>query len=205
MSNLIFQQQGSSPTQAGAGYSQLYAKTDGIVYQQVGTNTEVPIMSGSQVGKVLQVVNYPFNGTGTSAATSYTETGLSAVITPIATSSKILVEFHLFLSHNGDGQGAFTRLSRAITGGSTSYPVLNTAGSEGQAYAWSIAANGAEYNVTGETISMSYLDSPSTASAVEYNVEIKNAAATTKWNGTANGSYSTRNQISFMTLTEIAG
>ena len=50
MSNLIFQQQGSSPTQAGAGYSQLYAKTDGIVYQQVGTSTEVPIMSGTEVG-----------------------------------------------------------------------------------------------------------------------------------------------------------
>jgi hypothetical protein len=82
MSNLIFQQQGSSPTQAGAGYSQLYAKTDGIVYQQVGTNTEVPIMSGTEVGlsmseitsasslsgsKVCTKAWINFDGTGTAA------------------------------------------------------------------------------------------------------------------------------------------
>lgn len=201
MSRIILTNQASSPDDAGAGKAQLFAKNDGKMYKQIGTGDETVLVSG----KVLQVVNYPFNGTGTSTSTSYIETGLSAAMTPAATSSKILVNFHLFLTHNGDGQGAFTRLSRAITGGSTSYPVLNTAGSEGQAYAFSIASNGAEYNVTGETISMSYLDSPSTTSAVEYNVEIKNVAAQTKWNGTADGSYSTRNQISFMTLMEISG
>jgi hypothetical protein len=82
MSNLIFQQQGSSPTQAGAGYSQLYAKTDGIVYQQVGTNTEVPIMSGTEVGLSMSEITSDsslsgskvcakswckFNGSGTPA------------------------------------------------------------------------------------------------------------------------------------------
>ena len=156
-------------------------------------------------GMVLQVVNYPFDGTGTSASTTYVETGLSATLTPVSASSKILVQFHLFLTHNGDGQGAFTRLSRSIGGATATYPILNTGGSEGQAYAFSIASNGAEYNVTGETISMSYLDSPSTTSAVVYNLEIRNLAATTKWNGTQDSNYSTRNQISFITLMEIAG
>ena len=77
MSNLIFHQQGSSPAPAGAGYSQLYAKTNGVVYQQVGTNTEVDItglamsditsassLSGSNVCAKAWV---NFNGTSTLA------------------------------------------------------------------------------------------------------------------------------------------
>lgn len=43
MSNLIFQQQGSSPSDAGSGYSQIYAKSDGKVYRQAGTDSEVEI------------------------------------------------------------------------------------------------------------------------------------------------------------------
>ena len=43
MSNLIFQQQGSSPSDAGSGYSQIYAKSDGKVYRQAGTDSEIEI------------------------------------------------------------------------------------------------------------------------------------------------------------------
>jgi len=206
MSSIRFTETGSNPTDSPDGQIQMYAKTDGKLYVKRADNTAY-IVDDSSVskGKVLQVTNHPFTGTGTSASTSYVETGLTSTMTPTSTSSKILVQFHLFLTHNGDGQGAFTRLSRSIGGATATYPILNTAGSEGQAYAFSVAANGAEYNITGETISMSYLDSPSTTSAVEYNVEIRNLAVTTKWNSTADGNYSTRNQISFMTLMEIAG
>jgi hypothetical protein len=43
MSNLIFNNQSSSPDAVGSGKSQVYAKTDGIVYKQVGTDAEVDI------------------------------------------------------------------------------------------------------------------------------------------------------------------
>ena len=68
MSNLIFHQQGSSPAPAGAGYSQLYAKTNGVVYQQVGTNTEVDItglaMSDITIRASYNVASVTDNGTG---------------------------------------------------------------------------------------------------------------------------------------------
>jgi len=77
MSNLIFQQQGSSPSDAGSGYSQIYAKSDGKVYRQAGTDSEVEIsslvmsditsassLSGSKVCAKAWVI---FTGTGTVA------------------------------------------------------------------------------------------------------------------------------------------
>lgn len=54
MSNLIFQQQGSSPSDAGSGYSQIYAKSDGKVYRQAGTDSEVEI-SGLAMADITSV------------------------------------------------------------------------------------------------------------------------------------------------------
>lgn len=80
MSNLIFQQQSSSPSDAGSGYSQIYAKNDGKVYRQAGTDTEVEVsgitvndvttstaLSGSSVCAKAWV---NFNGTSTVAIRS---------------------------------------------------------------------------------------------------------------------------------------
>ena len=167
MSNLIFQQQGSSPTQAGAGYSQLYAKTDGIVYQQVGTNTEVPIMSGSQVGKVLQVVTVTTDAISfsTTSASNVDITGLVASITPSATSSKILVTAVVNCGgsdNNGVGLGL-------IRGGSRIGDSTETPGSSIRSV---MAGCKLQDGNDISTITLNYLDSPSTASAAQYKVQV---------------------------------
>jgi len=167
MSNLIFQQQGSSPTQAGAGYSQLYAKTDGIVYQQVGTNTEVPIMSGSQVGKVLQVVTVTTDAISfsTTSASNVDITGLVASITPSATSSKILVTAVVNCG-GSDNNGVGLGLTR---GGSRIGDSTETPGSSIRSV---MAGCKLQDGNDISTITLNYLDSPSTASAAQYKVQV---------------------------------
>ena len=43
MSSIIFNNNSSSPAVAGAGKAQIYAKSDGKVYKQVASNTEIEI------------------------------------------------------------------------------------------------------------------------------------------------------------------
>ena len=116
--------------------------------------------------RVLQVVSTTKTDTCThsTGVTFSNVTGLSAAITPSATSSKVLI--YVYLEIGGNNSGTWVK----VTGGNTASWVGDTAGSRARI---AFAQNG-----TGGTpqvmmnASAFYLDSPATTSAITYQVQI---------------------------------
>ena len=117
-------------------------------------------------GKVLQVVN-DINSTQIfSSSTSYADTGLSASITPSSASSKILI----IINHNGvrkesaDSSNAINiRLYRDTTNlGNFALYSLYTATNLG---------------IFGNSLSMNFLDTPSSTSTLVYKTQFSNFAS----------------------------
>jgi len=120
-------------------------------------------ISGLSGGKILQVVQGTYSTQNLIASTSYTDTGLSASITPSATTSKILV----LTNHN-------TRLYRAQD---TLIGYINivraaTQITESQIYI-GVGATGVTAVLSGQTATMVYLDSPSSTSSLTYKTQAK--------------------------------
>ena len=106
-------------------------------------------------GKVLQVVNFVYNGASVSStSTSFVDTDLETSITPSSTSNKILIS--VTFQGQTDANGIFT-LSKGDTNlvGTYGFTRLEVANKQ-----------------TG--FSFSYLDSPSTTSATTYKLRMKN-------------------------------
>ena len=131
---------------------------------------EVNAITGADLpaGSVLQVVSTiksdAFSSTGT---TSFVDiTGLSASITPISTSSKIMVMVNLKGAARSHGSFRIARGSTAIGVGAAS-------GSRTRAGAHSAtnASTDAYTEYTTFALDMHVLDSPATASAVTYKVQ----------------------------------
>jgi hypothetical protein len=112
-------------------------------------------------GKVLQVVYADYATETTVATTTYTDTGLTATITPSATNSKILVivsqQGYATRTSNSD-PGFGVKLLRGAT-------TIFDAAPQGYQ---SLYANNA--NIAGSA-AFSYLDSPSTTSATTYKIQ----------------------------------
>ena len=105
-------------------------------------------------------------GHSNSASATWADTNYTLAITPTATSSKVLVHFHIPFRLNGTStymRGAF-RLNRAISGGSTTL-------------IWNTSSNFEQFQVRNATnehdgiMNMTFLDSPSTTSAVTYTMQ----------------------------------
>ena len=143
-------------------------------------------------GSVIQVVYSVINSTTTLSGNGFTEIGLNGSITPISTSSKILVsftaEFRLH-STNGDS-GVGWGIKRSI-GGASDVRIYYT-GSAIHDYFYS---NGGWFDFRTATTS-THLDSPSTTSAIVYKAEARRYSGTT--------TIGQSNNESFMTLMEIA-
>jgi hypothetical protein len=121
-------------------------------------------------GSVLQVVNATYSTEVTTSSSTFSDTGLSASITPISSSSKILILAQI----NGiyrDESGA-TYLAARLLRDSTN--ILNF---EGIAAYISVTASGST-GVGG--ISATYLDSPSTTSSTTYKVQFASGANAAK-------------------------
>lgn len=138
----------------------------------------------NRAGNILQVVNAAYSTAASSASATYSDTGLTATITPSSSSSKILVVVH----HNGCGKVNATFMGIKLLRGSTDIAKIDdTAG-----YTNSAAAN------RFGSISIEYLDSPSTTSATTYKTQFN-----------ADGSIATvylqlNSAVSTMTLLEVA-
>tara|TARA_R100001086_G_scaffold23160_1_gene11015 strand:+ start:319 stop:858 length:540 start_codon:yes stop_codon:yes gene_type:complete len=123
----------------------------------------IPSIAG---GKVLQVVQGTLSSQATSNSQTYADTGLTADITPSATTSKVLVilSHNLGLSRGSDGAcDARVKLVRASTdiwGGETLNPYLRA-----QAHSGAL--------VLFWTWGTTFLDSPSTTSATTYKTQYK--------------------------------
>ena len=124
-------------------------------------------VSGAGGGKVLQVVQGTLAGLVSTTSTSWSDTGLSASLTPSATSSKILVSVTLNSCYqNTNNKANYTTLYRDIGGGG--YSNIHPTGSN--AFYKYFGTNYS--SASGTTIGHSYeiLDTVSTTSAVTYKV-----------------------------------
>lgn len=122
-----------------------------------------------QAGAVLQVVSVTKTNTFSSTSTTYTDiTGLSATITPLSTSSSILVLVNCTMM-SGTGNPAIK-----LVRGSTDICLGDAAGTN------RIRSSVGQYK-TGISANMSFifLDSPATTSATTYKLQVRaqNSAA----------------------------
>jgi hypothetical protein len=132
------------------------------------TSAGVPA-SAMPAGSVLQVVQ-GYLGTTASASTSNdttVDTGLQASITPSSASSKILVQYNVFLGQQ-DSYNMFVRILRDST-------YIGNGTSEGGRPVGNAVAN--NYHSTNDGYSVSptsnvYLDSPNTTSSITYKIQM---------------------------------
>ena len=131
--------------------------------------------------RVLQVVQATTATEVNTTSTSYVTTGLSASITPSATSSKILIVATIGARNSGTGSvGFFTAFRGTVAG-------TNLAVGTGTSFS-------NLYSGAGElwaSQSVVFLDSPSTVSATTYTIGMKLAAATSTLSAQRNGADST--------------
>jgi len=150
------------------------------------TTASLPALGAAQMpaGSVLQVITAEDSSTLSLSSTTYTDTSLSAAITPSSSSSKILVFWSVHSRTQATNAGFGTKLLRGSTAIWTTaqpYYVYNTDTAHQR--------NSTEFK---------YLDSPSTTSAVTYKVQVSSHSGNlTSFND--NG-----NQSSIL-LMEIAG
>jgi len=146
------------------------------------------LAAATKTGSVLQVVTGSTATQLISSTATYADTGLTATITPSSTSSKILVLAHQagVLKNTSSTEAACNlRLMR----GSTELIAFVEIGKNGFN----------SYNIIGN-VPITYLDSPSTTSAVTYKTQYAS------FGGYTNGAYvQYQANPSTITLMEIAG
>ena len=145
-------------------------------------------------GKILQVIQSTKTDGQEVTGTSYTDiTGLSATITPSATTSKVLVMVDFVFNKNN--YALFAQILRGSTA------IGNPTSSDS---AMRIYKNGSGGD-SSEHSSFMYLDSPSTTSATTYKLQVRSNGASHPY---VNCSYSTRTSdylsTSTFTLMEVA-
>ena len=127
---------------------------------------------GGKVGQVLQAVKTDTFGSYTTAA--YAEvTDLTVDITPVATSSKVLIMVSICYGQANDAQGAFqiAKDGSALTGAIGDTASARTRGT--------LPANNPQASsaYTSWNSSMTYLDAPSSTSAITYSVQVYAASS----------------------------
>jgi len=99
-------------------------------------------------------------------------TGMSVTITPTSSSNRVLVDWALCYGGNSGAVGYFLRLVR----NGTAIAIGNAAGSRQRATQGITPANVDSYG--GGTSAVTFLDSPSTTSAVTYKIQFYQIAGT---------------------------
>jgi hypothetical protein len=153
----IYSSSGSTPARLGIG-------STGQVLTVAGGVPSWATPAGGGGGKVLQVVTATYSTQTTATSTTPSDTGLSASITPSATSSKVLVLItqSFAISKTDTTLGGGFRILR----GSTSIYDPGT-GQNGIA----ISGLSNAYHEMYNTWNASYLDSPSTTSSTTYKTQ----------------------------------
>jgi hypothetical protein len=120
-------------------------------------------------GKLLQVVNATTSTQTNITSTSFTDTGLSATITPTSATSKIFIMINQPIIHTRatDQSGAGYQLVRGAS---------NIYTSDAEAF-YVYVGTGANSAQNAVAASISYLDSPATTSATTYKIQWKVASS----------------------------
>ena len=151
-------------------------------------------------GKLLQLQSTTKTDTFSYSGSSFTDvTGLSVSITPSSTSSKIFVQASVSMAGPGSGNDGAFRLMRD----STAIGIADAIGPRTRATFAGFIRNEYELSSGGGT----FLDSPSTTSAVTYKVQMKASGNTLFVNRTSNfdEAHTCELGISTITVMEIAG
>jgi len=175
--------------------------TDGSMYVYYtdpgGANAQWigAVSNNNTAGNIIQVVSTAKVDAFSTTSTSYTDlTGLTATITPASTSSKIMVFVQLSTSHSSTNGHLFN-----LVRGTTNL-LQSTAGSSDNA-TFTPATTSTTLNIAG--VPIMFLDSPASASAQTYKLQIKTIAGTAYVNRRgAGGSFGSTSTI---TLMEVAG
>jgi len=120
----------------------------------------------NQTGSILQAVQGITTTVTSTTSTSYVNTALSASITPTASTNKIWALVTSSFTHSLSNYGAFFSIFRNGASGT------NLAGANG----WGNFYTGGG-DVLNIGVSLAYLDSPATTSALTYNLCIKSESA----------------------------
>ena len=151
-------------TGSTSGYAEITPSAIAGDVQLVLPSTAGTLDRLNRAGNVLQVVSATYSTYTAIVSTSYTDTGLSASITPSSASSKVLVfvshQLSVYRSTNDIVSGSI-RLVR----GSTSILVMERS----VALKAGTASDGSV--VTGGRQGIVYLDSPATTSSVTYKTQ----------------------------------
>ena len=172
---------------------------------ELRTNRIVPrdgLASGSS-GGIIQVKSVVKTDLFNTASSSFTDiTGLSVSITPTRADSKILFQFHLgsFQNQNNTSR-AFVRMVRD----STAICVGDAA--TGHECTAAVCSRASDDNHTQFPVSMQFLDSPSTTSAVTYKLQAScgNDGGTLYLNSPGTVDAQSGNTASTITVMEISG
>ena len=169
---------------------------DTILVADSSTATGLKWAAPASGGKVLQVVQATSTTATNIASTSFTDTNLSATITPTLATSKILVMFTQTARvriTTEQATGAGYQLLRGAT------VVFKPAGAGWEALY--LQDNGANTKVLGGIISGSYLDDPNTTSATTYKTQSR--LLQTAGNAYVDFQENTTNTVGTMILMEI--
>jgi hypothetical protein len=171
-------------------------KVDTIQTSAGGTPTAASLGIGGTIGQV--VTNSDNTNTVVSGST-YIDTGLSATITPTSSSSKILInisqDFQLESADQATNNvtGGFKLLRDATT--------LYTGSDDGNSFGVRIVNTvGSGTNIMNNVWNYTYIDEPSSVSAIVYKTQVRTYNTTVRWrlNNQVNGT-----SKSFITLMEV--
>jgi hypothetical protein len=149
------------------------------------TGTQVIPKATLPTGSVLQVVQGTASAQDTTTGNSFVVSSLSASITPLFSTSKILIQVSSVCTNTGNGQGNYT-----IYRGAT-----NLATSSQSSFLQYFSSSGYSF----VPLAMVYLDSPATTSATTYAVYFKTQT------GSTSTYFGSANVTETIILTEIAG
>ena len=159
-------------------------------------------------GSIIQTLSMTLTGASSAQGNSYTDTGLTLDITPISTSSKVLVTGIVNVAEN------YFRSYIIVVRDSTTLAVGDSASNRPQVYSATAATNGWDtYDIS--PIPINILDSPNTTSQVTYKIQYKDYQGTLNSSSAIayiNRSHSDRDNayydprtVSVLTVQEIAG
>jgi hypothetical protein len=150
---------------------------DTVARLPVGTNGQVLLADSAETtglkwgsppsGKVLQVVQASSTTLTSVTSQTFTDTNLSASITPTLTTSKVLIMFNQTCSSSGSGNEAKSGI-RLLRGATAVY----SPGASGYETSYIYAAGASSVDVKGIVAGV-YLDSPATTSSVTYKTQVR--------------------------------
>ena len=144
-------------------------------------------------GGIIQILQGKTNNRVETSSQSFVATNLSATITPRRNDSKVFIMVSGDCNTNAQNNSLFMTIYRSIGGGTFANIGHATHG----------FANAMSYSERlHSAVSINYLDSPSTTSAVEYKVYIRKSSS-----GSGNVEFPVNNgyQSAFITLMEVSG